>query len=687
MYLSRKASRARLKEAEGARNNRFEIVKAYSQGQVSRRELIKWGLFTAGGLLVPVHGLSPFVKSAYADVPTGVPPSPLPPGSTFTQPLPLFEVLEPKPLSALTPFPTEQANTSLPNPRTGRGPIEGRPPGPLWAHQRWQEFYPQVAYEIGQACAQYNPKGGYRCTFHPNLPDQIPDKLWTFGGTIPPKLVLARYGEPILLRHWNNLDSPTNGGFGRYTITTHNHNGHNPAESDGFAGAFFFPGQFYDYRWPMALGGHDTINVDATDRRAGGPDDSGGIYRIPGDWRETMSTHWFHDHMIDFTSQNVYKGNAAMMNLYSAVDRGNEEINDGVNLRLPSGTTKSWGNLDYDINLVVADKSWDQDGQLSFDTFEFDGFLADMMTVNFAYKPYFEVERRKYRFRILNGSVARFFRFCLSDRSPFWLIANDGNLMARPLLLRELPEQAIAERFDIVIDFSRYSLGDKVWMVNLVEHDDGRGPKKTLSLAEALGGESDDPCVGKFLEFRIARNPSKPDRSQVPATLVPLPVRQPVVRERTFEFGRSGSSDSAPWTIKVDGGPGLGALVSRISAAPKPGTAEIWHLVNGGTGWDHPVHIHFEEGQTLWRSTGPVPPWERYARKDVWRLGEGGSVSVYVQFREFAGTYVQHCHNTTHEDHAMLLRWDIGHGPTPLPTPMPTPDGVTFIDSHELPGA
>jgi FtsP/CotA-like multicopper oxidase with cupredoxin domain len=310
-----------------------------------------------------------------------------------------------------------------------------------------------------------------------------------------------------------------------------------------------------------------------------------------------------------------------------------------------------------------------------------------MMTVNFAYKPYFEVERRKYRFRILNGGVARFIKICLSDNSPFWMIGNDGNLMEKPLLLRQLDVQGIAERFDIVIDFSRYSVGDKVWMVNLCEHADGRGPKGNLSLRDALSGKSDDPCVGKFLEFRIARNPSRPDVSQVPATLIPLPERQPVVRERTFEFGRSGGgSDSAPWTIKVDGGPGLGALVSRISAAPQPGTAEIWHLVNGGGGWDHPVHVHFEEGQVLKRngSAANVPAWERYARKDVYRLLPGGSVDIYMQFREFAGTYVEHCHNTTHEDHAMLLRWDIGSGPTPLPTPVPAPDGVTFMDSEEL---
>ena len=80
-----------------------------------------------------------------------------------------------------------------------------------------------------------------------------------------------------------------------------------------------------------------------------------------------MSWHWFHDHMFEFTAQNGYKGNAALHNMYSALDRGNEVINDGVNLRLPSGRAKDWGNLDYDVNLVVADKSVNASGQLQFD--------------------------------------------------------------------------------------------------------------------------------------------------------------------------------------------------------------------------------------------------------------------------------------------------------------------------------
>ena len=84
-FLSEKASKARLREAENARKNRAEIVKAYSQGKVTRRELVKWGLITTGGLLAPIHGLNPFVNSAYGQsgpgnqgsgIPTGAPPSP-----------------------------------------------------------------------------------------------------------------------------------------------------------------------------------------------------------------------------------------------------------------------------------------------------------------------------------------------------------------------------------------------------------------------------------------------------------------------------------------------------------------------------------------------------------------------------------------------------------------------------------
>jgi FtsP/CotA-like multicopper oxidase with cupredoxin domain len=730
MYLSSKASRAQLLQAARARDNRLEILKALSHGQVSRRELVKWGLFTSSGVLVLKNGLSPFVGSAHAsivNIPTGIPSSPMFGVLPFTTPMPRFDLLARQQVSALTPAPTAQANTTLqllntalPGVRAGdTGPIEGRPPGPIWAHQSFNSMPPKVAIIATQEGAKtnfsYNPgvapqfNSGIPSAapiapkFHPGLPSQSPTKMWTFNGTIPPKLAIGVYGEPILFRHYNKLpfDVTQNGGFGRHTISTHEHNGHHGAENDGFTGAFFFPGQFYDYHWPIVHAGFRTINTGATDARCGAPDGSGGITKLPGDWHETMSTHWFHDHMFSFTSQNVYKGNAAMFNLYSSIDRGNEAINDGVNLRLPSGRAKDYGNLEYDVNLMLADKAWDADGQLAMDIFDFDGFLGDRMTVNLTYKPYFEVERRKYRFRILNASVSRFFKIALSDGKPMVQIANDGNLLPQPVPLTELDEMGIAERYDIVIDFSRYSIGTRLAMVNLAEHDDGKGPHKDCTLSEALSGKSSDPCVGKFLEFRVLRDPPVPDVSQVPPVLIPNPDLSliPVSRERVFEFGSGAlattsdpdSSAFGTWGVKTDGARMLPADYGRVSAAPKAGTREIWTLRNRGGGWDHPIHIHFEEGQILDRngSASSVPAAER-GRKDVYRLRPDGSVKITMQFRDWGGMFMEHCHNTVHEDNAMLLRWEINDGGAPflrpLPTPIPTPRGVTFRAPTEVLG-
>jgi FtsP/CotA-like multicopper oxidase with cupredoxin domain len=760
IYLPLNASKSRVKAAEDARKNRAEILAAYSQGKVTRRELMKWGLFTVAGMLAPIGGLNPFVGNARADssIPTGAPRSPLGNAKAFTSPMCRFDVMDRLPVSRLNPAPLARANQTLINldgalvgkpGTTIRGPIEGRPGnlpdapgtnfGDIWAHQRFDQFPPKVAIEMTQAGAGssifdtlnligYNPdcdsaqnndidpRAEVKAFFDPNLPVQNAANFWTFGrgagntaGTLPPKLVKGRYGEPILFRHHNNLtrDVVDNAGFGRNTISTHEHNGHHGAENDGFTGAYFFPGQFYDYHWPIVLAGHFSINTDATDPRAGGPADDGGINKVPGDWHETMSTHWFHDHMFSFTSQNVYKGNAAMFNIYSSVDRGAEDIDDGVNLRLPSGRASvrgtSWGVLDYDVNLLLAEKAFDRDGQLYFDIFNFDGFLGDVMTVNLCYNPYFNVERRKYRFRILNGSVSRFFKIALADASgnpkKMIQIGNDGNLLPHPVVLTELDEQGIAERYDIVIDFTQFNVGDKAYLVNLCEHQDGKKPAEDLSLAQAFSGKSADPCVGKFLEFRIVRNPAQPDISQVPDALIPNPDFSsiPVARQRVFNFGRGGSQPDddpitafiGPWGVATNNGKMLNANFGRLDAAPKFGTREVWTLQNGGGGWDHPIHIHFEEGQILARNgkASNVPAWEK-GRKDVYRLRPGGSVTITMQFRDWGGMFMEHCHNTVHEDNAMLVRWEIDDSGRPflkpLPTPKPAPTGVTFREQVDV---
>jgi len=162
-FLSPKASKARIREAEQARRNRWEIIQANSQGQVSRRDLIKMGLFTSAGLMLPISGLSPFGRSAFAssNIPTGLPPSPLLNNTTaFSAAMPRFDIFPRIPVAALTPAPTAQANTTQqpvdPALGGGTGPIEGRPPGPIWAHQQFGLLPPAIAVDASVEGAKTN---------------------------------------------------------------------------------------------------------------------------------------------------------------------------------------------------------------------------------------------------------------------------------------------------------------------------------------------------------------------------------------------------------------------------------------------------------------------------------------------------------------------------------------------------
>ncbi|MGO4736600.1 multicopper oxidase family protein [Bosea sp. 2KB_26] len=787
MYLPRLTKGLRLREAQRALENRLEIVKALSVGEITKRDLLRWGYFTAGGLLIAKNGLSPFARSAYAQVPTGAPRSPTFGVDKFHDLMPRPEVLKPVPLTRMangdaawggasgaqelpaknfsyhTDF-TSSGGGLYRNPVTNAGPFEGRPPGEFFAHQRWEELYPKKGYllSLGQV------KAG--CYFCDGMPEQAATSMWTFGPRAPgregraaglrtgigrPTLIKARYGEPILTRIYNDLpvDRTRNGGFGRNEISIHLHNAHNGAESDGACNAYHFPGTFYDYHWAMAMARRDMPNVWPTGdrdyaRKCSGPDDREGLVQVPGDFREIQSSLWFHDHRFFFTAENVHKGIFGLCNIYSGPDRGREDLNDGINLRLPSGSQLKWGNLDFDVNLAVSNPAFDANGQARFDIFDTDGFLGDMLCVNGIYYPYFEVLPRRYRFRILNAAMARFMklalavnksrRFARMTNVPFYFIANDGNLLVNPIALTETDEMGVAERFDIVVDFAAFEPGDSVYLVNLLKQTDGRLPKGPVSMASAFKGDDDDPCIGPFLEFRVvnqlqsvdnpgklynAGNPLDADRSAnfadpdwrtgTKTLTTQIPIVAPV-RERVIEFGRSGSGDSRgadgqcipecgdiasfPWTIKINGENAHSLNANRISLLiPKPGEVEHWTVINGGGGWDHPIHLHFEEGVTIDRGGAPIPATERLVRKDVWRLRPSGRVKFQVRFGEFGGAYVSHCHNTAHEDFAMLLRYQIQSEQPGDPnfrgqpqyqltmTPIPTPNGVVWKQPEVLP--
>jgi FtsP/CotA-like multicopper oxidase with cupredoxin domain len=766
MYISPKASRIRQREAQRARDNRAEIVKARALGQVTRRDLIRWGIFTASGVLACKNGLSPLARSAFAAVPTGAPRSPLFGGQKFSQRLNRLNLQHPVPitpytrgsetdamftgayanepnarrLSYHTDFsnpPPGMSKADFTNPITGRGPMEGRPPGEIFAHQRWEEFFPKEGYvfTLGQAAAN-------QCFYPGFFPSLNPNSCWTYGtghcdyntpsGTMPPPLIKARYGVPMITRIYNNLptDRAQNGGFGRNEHQLHFHNAHNGAESDGAANVHHFPGTFYDYRWSTTLARRDKINVDGMVATTGGPDGNGGITRVPGDYREYQGTMWAHDHRFFFTAENVYKGMLMMINYYSAKDRGNEALIDGTNLRLPSGKLLDHGNLDFDVNLIMSDGTLDQEGQYFFDIFTTDGMIGDLPLVNFSYAPFMEVLPRKYRFRILNACMSRFFKFAIAGPTgaavPFQFVANDGNLVVNPILLTSLDEQGIAERYDIVVDFSKFRIGDKLHLVNILKQTSGNKPDGAVTLAQATQGDVLDPVLGSMLQFRVvssvesvdvpgvtlttANSCGTNDKSQVPLKLTDqIPIVTPV-RTRVVEFGRTNNGDSRdpttgqctpdcsevvfnfPWTISVNGQTSHSMNANRVSMVyPKAGEIEHWTYINGGGGWDHPIHLHFEEGITMNRGAAAIPATERLVRKDVWRLRPAGQVQFQVQFGEYGGSYVNHCHNTVHEDFALLMRIQLLTGVPGSPqtavtaTPNPTPDGVFFTTPEILP--
>jgi FtsP/CotA-like multicopper oxidase with cupredoxin domain len=376
---------------------------------------------------------------------------------------------------------------------------------------------------------------------------------------------------------------------------------------------FVNAGQFKDHRYPNVLAGYD--QYPGTN----------------GDPNEALGTLWYHDHRMDFTAQNTYKGLSGFYLLFDDRDSGNETDTNPAAFRLPSGA--------YDIPLLFADKSFDSNGQLYFDLFNTDGILGDKFLVNGVIQPFLRVAQRKYRFRLLNSGPSRFYEFSLSNGMPFTQISNDGNLLEAPLQ-RQSIRLSVAERADVVVDFTNVPDRTEIILLNRLEQEDGRGPTdKILPVRESM----------QIMKFIVDGKLPKTDPSRVPATLRRLPPVNTGARVRTFKFERT----NGQWAIN-------GELFDPDSATvrvPKGGE-EIWVFQNSSGGWQHPGHIHFEEFQILSRNGNPPPPWER-SRKDVLRLGFNEEVRIFMRFRDFAGKHVMHCHNTLHEDDSMMLRWDI----------------------------
>ncbi len=256
------------------------------------------------------------------------------------------------------------------------------------------------------------------------------------------------------------------------------------------------------------------------------------------------------------------------------------------------------------------------------------GVLGDVILVNGAPWPRFEVANVKYRFRILNASNARKFDLALFPGSgaagAFLQIGSDGGLLAAPpghQTLRIAP----GERFDVIVDFSRYPVGSQVELVN----------NATMGSAR------------RVMRFDVNRN--EREESSVPARLSDVPPPQPenAVATRVMDF----SYDRASLSWRINGQPFDPA---RIDARPKLETTEVWRL---RTDFSHPLHLHLVHFQVLGHGGRPMAYDAGW--KDTIDLGAGETANILIRFSGYRGRYVFHCHNLEHEDMSMMGNFEV----------------------------
>ena len=417
------------------------------------------------------------------------------------------------------------------------------------------------------------------------------------------------------------------------------HGGHQSSHADGHPTDFDHPGLFDDYVF------HNSYPVDFDHT----PDES-----------HAQSTVWYHNHSDGFTDESVFRGLAGFWLTYD--NRELELIRKNI---LPGWDPKrSWDEEQffnepslYDIPLLLQSRRFNADGSLFYEENPLNGYplhpegtLGDVSVVNGKAYPYFVVEPRKYRFRILNGDGARYFRIALNDNDPstsdtMLRIAQDRWLYDYPIETTGF-DLTPAQGADVVIDFSNYSPGSTLYLENLMQQDDGRGPDYK-SMVEP----------DRLVKFVVQGSPV-PDEED--ATVDATTFMRPFTRlnpseatvTRHFRLERS----QGKWLIN-----GLGFDHHRDDATVQRGAVERWIFENKSGGWSHPMHIHLE-GHQVQTINGQPPPKELSYFADTTDVGPNQTVEMLVHFRTYTGRFMFHCHNTGHEDIAMMATFNVVDG-------------------------
>jgi FtsP/CotA-like multicopper oxidase with cupredoxin domain len=599
---------------------------AGDRGAMSRRLFLRIGaggvaaagFYAANGLIVPnlasrgllsADGIFGATSIALADAlyREDFPTSPLI-LEPFTDRLPVPRAMRPIPRSAYSSWPDPPGpgvgqQNSLRNERHQKWPSAVGYPDPLVysidlqvAQHSFTSSKVLPIDEFGRPTVSFDASGRtYPAGTERTLPAST---IYGFNGTFPGPMINAEYGQPVLVRFTNRLDeNPRNldrGDFGspNYSFLTHLHNGHTAPESDGNP-------HYSMVRGPRSEGYAPGMWVDNLYLN----------WPAGGDNREKQSFFWFHDHRMDHTGANVYKGMVGLYPIYdptNGLDMGDERRG----YHLPGvRTDHSDGSFDveYDIPLAFYDCRLDDGATIHQDAhdglgefpaarnprvhkewwgttfyrhFPNHGFVGDVFTVNGTAYPTLEVKRRKYRFRCLDASVARIYEFALmsSTQGPksarslgyvedglqgqyripdgeqcmrFTQIATDGGLIPFPFQ-RNTFELWPAKRREFIVDFTRYqdgtptTKGDVIYLTNVMKMPDGRmWSNSSRSLP--------DPAY-KVPVLRFVIGDSAPDDSLIPTRLrdlPPLPTgwRDLMANRSIFEVHRGSAGGELEWLI------------------------------------------------------------------------------------------------------------------------------------------
>jgi spore coat protein A len=490
---------------------------------------------------------------------------------------------------------------------------------------------------------------------HRDLP---PTALWGYNGLYPAPTFEVRRGHPIAVKWENNLpgthflpiDTTIHGAepsVPPVRTVVHLHGSASMPESDGYPEAWF------------------TNGFAQT-----GPFFTNPVYHYPNDQQAT--TLWYHDHALGITRLNVYAGLGG--GLYLIRDDHEDSLN------LPSGR--------YEVPLVIQDRFFNNDGSLLYpvqtpgdpDTrvppVWIPEFFGDTVLVNGKIWPYLEVEPRKYRFRILNGSNARFYRMTLLESTVggqplghagpvFHQIGSDGGLLPAPVTRTQLLI-APAERQDVVIDFS--GMQGK----NFVLTNDAPAPFP----------DGDDVVPPDIMVFRVNQSLQGPDRSRLPATLNSVSLISPALAVKTRDLVLSELDSAPPFENPIMAMINDAHWDDPVTENPKAGSVEIWRIINT-TGDAHPIHVHLVQFQILDRQHFDINQYpnlvfdqprqapennERPAWKDTVLSYPETVTRIIARYDLPAAAhprpgqkfrYVLHCHILEHEENEMMRPYDV----------------------------